>query len=453
MGHEIKLFRHCRGKKMTNTDNHNDLDFMSEIDAAKRLKPHGSSTLLLWVIISLIAFVFIWAALSEIEVITRGQGQVVPSSETQLVQSLEGGILAELNVTEGDSVTKGDILARIDNVAFASEERGIEAQILALKLKRARLNAEIQGQNFNVPNDMRGNLADNEIKLYQSRQKVLKNTKAIASEAVAKAQANIREINATINRLSESRRLLKKQLDMTRNLVSKNAMPEVEALTLEREYADVQGNLNAAVQRKRALESDLSSARKQGEEVSNKFRSEALGEMSDVETRLSAIQESLTAAGDRVARTELRAPADGIIKTINQKTIGGIVEPAMRLIEIVPIEDDLKITAKVNPADIAFIKVGQDANVKITAYDPQKFGSLKGRLARISADTVEDREGNIFFEIDVITDRNYLGTSGQPLPIIPGMVAETEIITGKRTILSYMLKPFSRARDRALTER
>jgi adhesin transport system membrane fusion protein len=438
---------------MTNTDNHNDLDFMSEIDAAKRLKPHGSSTLLLWVIISLIAFVFIWAALSEIEVITRGQGQVVPSSETQLVQSLEGGILAELNVTEGDSVTKGDILARIDNVAFASEERGIEAQILALKLKRARLNAEIQGQNFNVPNDMRGNLADNEIKLYQSRQKVLKNTKAIASEAVAKAQANIREINATINRLSESRRLLKKQLDMTRNLVSKNAMPEVEALTLEREYADVQGNLNAAVQRKRALESDLSSARKQGEEVSNKFRSEALGEMSDVETRLSAIQESLTAAGDRVARTELRAPADGIIKTINQKTIGGIVEPAMRLIEIVPIEDDLKITAKVNPADIAFIKVGQDANVKITAYDPQKFGSLKGRLARISADTVEDREGNIFFEIDVITDRNYLGTSGQPLPIIPGMVAETEIITGKRTILSYMLKPFSRARDRALTER
>jgi adhesin transport system membrane fusion protein len=182
------------------------------------------------------------------------------------------------------------------------------------------------------------------------------------------------------------------------------------------------------------------------------YKSEALTELSEVKTRLSALQESLTAAGDRVDRTELRAPSTGIVKVINQKTIGGVVDPSMKLMEIVPLDEDLKITARVAPADIAFIEVGQDVNVKITAYDAQKFGSLKGKLSRISADTIEDKEGNIFFEIDVVTEKNHLGTRDNPLPIIPGMVAETEVITGKRTIMSYMAKPFLRARDRALTE-
>ena len=434
---------------------HDDLNFMDEIDAAMRLKPNATSNILLWVIIALIIFIFVWAGVSTIETVTRGQGQVVPSSETQLVQSLEGGILAELNVREGDAVKKGQVLARIENTAFASEERGIEAQSLALEIKKQRLMAEIDGTDFKPSQslwDKNEKLVSNEVDLYRSRQNELDNAKAIANEAVVKANANIREVTATINRLAESKKLLNQQLKITRNLVAKNAMPKVEALTLEREFADVQGNLNAAVQRKQGLESDLSSAKKQLNDAQTKFRSAALGEMSEVETRLASIKESLTAAGDRVDRTELRATADGIVKTVNQKTVGGIVEPAMKLIEIVPVGDDLKITAKIAPADIAFIQVGQDVNVKITAYDPQKFGSLKGRLTRIAADTVEDKEGNIFFEIDVVTDKNYLGKETMPLPIIPGMVAETEIITGKRTILSYMLKPFLRARDRALTE-
>lgn len=437
------------------SDKRDDLDFMSEIDAAMRLKPATQSSFMLWTIIGLVVFIFTWAGISEIEVLTRGQGQVVPHSETQVVQSLEGGILAELRVEEGDRVEKGQVLARIENVAFASEERGIAAQSVALNIKKLRLNAEVKGEAFNIPDDMRAQnpkLAANEEDLYRSRREELVNVQAIADEAVTKAEANLREINATINRLSESKRLLSQQLEITRNLVAKNAMPKVEALTQEREYADVQGNLNAAVERKKAVQSDLKTAENQRKEAFNQFRSKALAEMSEVETKLAAIKESLTAAGDKVDRTELRATADGVIKTINQKTVGGVVEPAMKLMEIVPIDDDLKITAKISPADIAFLKVGQDVNVKITAYDPQKFGSLKGTLQRIGADTVEDREGNIFFEIDVVTDRNYLGTRDNPLPIIPGMIADVEVITGKRTILSYMMKPLLRARDRALTE-
>ena len=438
-----------------NSNKHTDLDFMGEIDAANKLQPRWEANALLYAVVGLFAFIIMWAAVSKVEIITRGQGQVVPSIETQLVQSLEGGILADLNIKEGDRVQKGQILARIENVAFSSEERGIEAQSLALNLKQLRLNAEINNHSFEIPNDLKkknDKLANNEKALYISRQRELEQGLKIADETVRKSEANLKEITATINRLSESRSLLSQQLQITRDLVAKNAMPKIEALTQERDFADVNGNLNAAIQRKSGLVAELASAKNSREERLAIFKSESLNELSEVETKISAIKESLTAAGDRVDRTELRSPADGVVKVINQKTIGGIVEPAMKLIEIVPLDDDLKVTAKIAPADIAFLEVGQDVNVKITAYDPQKFGSLRGELKRISADTIEDREGNIFFEIDVVTEKNFLGSIDNALPIIPGMVAETEVITGKRTILSYMIKPFLRARDRAMTE-
>lgn len=157
--------------------------------------------------------------------------------------------------------------------------------------------------------------------------------------------------------------------------------------------------------------------------------------------------------GDRVYRTELRAPVDGIVNNVAIKTIGGVVEPAQRLVEIVPVDDELKIAARVRPSDIAFLDVGQDVKVKISAYDPQRYGSLPGKLMRVGANSVTDNDGNVFFEIEVRTDKNYMGTADNPLPITPGMVAETEIITGKKTIMDYILKPILRARDRALTER
>jgi adhesin transport system membrane fusion protein len=435
--------------------NYKDTDFMTELEAASNMQPTPHANIMLYAVLALFCLIIIWAYLSEIEVITRGQGQVVPTSEIQLVQSLEGGILAELNVQAGDRVEEGQILARIRNVAFASEERGIEAQSLSLELKQKRLNAEINNENFTVTDDIKvknENLVDNELALYKSRQNELQKRLDNADEAVKKAEANLREIKATINRLSESKRLLNQQLKITRDLVSKNAMPKLEAIKQEREMAEISGDLNAAVERRKALESDLATAQNLRGEEEAKFKTQALAELSEVETKLSSIKESLTAAGDRVDRTELRAPSAGVVQSIGQKTIGGIVEPAMKLIEIVPLDDDLKITASIAPADIAFLEVGQNVNVKITAYDSSKFGALKGTLKRISADTIEDKEGNIFFEIDAVTDKNYLGTPDNPLPIIPGMVAEVEVITGKRSISSYMLKPFLRARDRALTE-
>ena len=211
--------------------------------------------------------------------------------------------------------------------------------------------------------------------------------------------------------------------------------------------------MNAESQRQRGLEAELQAAKKEKENQADKFRSQALGELNGVETEISALQESLKTIGDRVYRAELRSPVDGIVNSIAVKTIGGVLQPGMKLMEIVPVDDELKIIALVPPDEIAFLRPGQAVKVKITAYDPQKYGALNGTLTRIGANSVTDKDGKIAFEVEVSTDKNHLGTVEMPLPITPGMVAHIEVVTGKRAVLDYLLKPVLRARDRAFTER
>lgn len=432
-----------------------ETDFMSELEAAAHMKPNRMALALFFVIIALIIFAIIWAAFSEVEKITRGNGQVVPSQEIQVVQSLEGGILRELLVKEGELVKKDQVLLRISDVQFSSEERGTEARSLGLRAKKARLQVEASGKPFFMPEDIENKasqIAANEKALYESRQKELQNAYAIYDERISKAKADLAETKATINRHYQSISSLREELKITSEMVKKRAVPKLEEIRLEREINDLSGQIRALKEKQTGLQAELDGAKKERESQENKFRSQALGELNDVQTEIAALEESLKSIGDRVFRTELRAPVDGIVNNIALQTIGGVVEPAMRLVEIVPVDDELKIVAKVAPSEIAFLRPHQSVKVKITAYDPQKYGSLDGKLLRIGANSVTDREGNIFFEIEVRTDKNYMGTEENPLPITPGMVAETEVITGKRTILEYLLKPFLRARDRAFTE-
>lgn len=436
--------------------NKNESSFMSELQASVRLRPNYSSTLLLSAITLLIVFFIVWASVSEIEELTRGQGQVVPSQEIQVIQSLEGGILAELLVNEGDIVEKGQILMRINDVAFASEERGVEARFASLGAKRARLKAEAAGQEPEMPDDIKETaprIVENELALHASRQQELANAKSIYADKISRAEAQIAETNEDIKRIKNSRGLLYQELKITSEMVKQRAVPKLEEIRLQREVSDLTGQLAANEEKLKGLEAELSAAKKELEDQDDKFRSQALGELNGVETEIKQLEESLKSIEDRVFRTELRAPVSGIINNIAIKTIGGVIEPAQKLVEIVPMDDELKIIAKVRPSDIAFLKPGQDVSVKITAYDPQRYGSLKGRLVRIGANSVNDRDGNIFFEIEVRTDKNYMGSEENPLPITPGMVAQAEVITGKRTIMEYLLKPVLRARSVALTER
>lgn len=433
-----------------------DLSFMNELEAATRLKPSGASTLFLLVVTGLFVFLIGWAAIAEVDERTRGTGQVMPSSDMQVVQSLEGGIVTEVLVHEGDLVKKGQTLMRIDDVLFASEQGGIEAKMLSLRARQARLTAEAKGTEFQMPAEITEKvpeIASNEFKLYKSRQQELATKLDIVEDEIDEIQSNLGEVRATIGKLANSRTLLQQELDIATRLVKQNAMPAVEKIRLEREMTGIRGELNATVQAREALEARLSAAKKKIDEKKGAFRSQALGELNEVETEIAGIRERLRSVEDRVRRTELKAPLDGIVQRINVKTIGGVVEPAQKLVEIVPAHDDLMIRARVKPSDIAFLEPGQDVRVNITAYDTQIYGSLHGTLERISADAVEDVDGKIYFEIDVRTAKNHLGTDDAPLPIVPGMVAETEVITGKRTILTYLMKPFLRAKARAFSER
>lgn len=433
-----------------------ETDFMSDLEAATRMRPSNAALLLFFSIVALMVSIFVWTSLAKVEEITRGQGQVVPTQDIQVIQSLEGGILQELLVAEGQQVKKGEILLRISDVQFSSEERGAEARSLSLRAKKARLEAEARGGKFELSKEITEKapkIAANERSLYNSRQKELKNTYGILDSRINKASADLSEVKAQINQFSSSRKLLRDELKITKDLVRQRAAPKLDLLRLEREINDLSGQINAGVQRRKSLEAEVATARKERSSQLDKFQSQALGELNQVETDIASLKENLTSIGDRVDRAEIRAPVDGIVNRIAIKTIGGVIEPAMQVVEIVPLDDELKILARVLPNEIAFIRPGQPAKVKITAYDPQKYGSLNGSLTRLGASSVTDGEGNIFFEVEVRTDKNFMGDASNPLPITPGMVAEVEVITGKRTILEYLLKPVLRARERAFTER
>lgn len=433
-----------------------DTDFMDELEAATSLKPATSATLMLFSIVALVCFGFIWMAVSKVEERTRGAGSVVPTQEIQVVQSLEGGLLEEILVKEGQSVKQGDILLRLSDVQFASQERGAEVQYLGLYVKRARLKSEASGEPFTPPMNVvkkTPDIAKNELALYESRQNELHNSYAILDDRIKKASADLAEVKAKITERRQNLKLLNQELKITRDMVAQRAVPKIEQIRLERELSSVNGDINAFQQKQKSLEAELEVTRKERLAQDDKFRSQALGELNKVETEISSLEQSLKSIGDRVFRTEIRAPVDGIVNKIALKTIGGVVEPAMKLVEIVPLDEELKIIARVSPEEVAFLRPGLPAKVKVTAYDAQKYGALKGELVRLASNSVTDSEGNVTFEIEVRTDKNYMGSEDNPLPITPGMVAEVEVITGKRTILEYMMKPILRARDRAFTER
>ena len=431
-------------------------EYKQAIDAAENQKPATFLILMFALIIGFISFTFIWASITEIEELTRGQGQVTPSQEVQIVQSLEGGIIQEILVKEGNTVKKGEILLRISDVLFSSEERSTEARFLSLEAKKYRLIAESENKQFEVPETLTNKIPDiiaNERALHESRQKELQAAFKIQDENINKAQADDAETKQEINRLNESLRLLNKELTITREMVAQRAVPKLDQIRLEREQADIKGQIKARKEERKGLQAVLASVQGERQAQTDKFTSIALEELSEVETQIATLRESLRSMEDRVNRTEIRSPVDGVINQISLNTIGGVVEPAMKLVEIVPLNDTLKIVAQIQPKDIAFLKVGQPVKVKVTAYDPQIYGALDGRLSRVAATSTTDHEGSVMFEVEVLTDKTHLGTSTNQLPITAGMIADIEVITGKRTILNFIMKPLRRGFNRALRER
>lgn len=445
-----------------------DLAFVDDLNSAILIKSPKRSKQLVYSLVLFILVAILWAAFANIDEVTRGQGKVIPSQQLQIVQNLEGGILKNILVQEGDLVSKDQPLLTIDETRFKADFREQNQTVMALQSDAIRYRAElnsinIEGNNVNiVPIKPDFSLTVDEASqsflirqesLFDERIRNLKNQLEIIEQQIKQRQQEYAEVESKISHLETSYSLISKELNLTTPLAAKGVVSEVELIKLERQANEVKSQLEAAKLLLPKISSALEEQKGKQVEVALSFRSESQQKLAESEGKLVSLQETLVQLSDRLERTTVKSPVKGTIKNLKINTVGGVIQPGMDLIEIVPMEDSLLIEARVSPKDIAFIRPGLNAVIKLTAYDFTIYGGLKGTLEHISADTDQDENGNSFYLVRVRTEDGYFDRNNQPMPIMPGMTATIDVITGKRTILEYLLKPIIRARQNALKER
>jgi adhesin transport system membrane fusion protein len=433
-----------------------DTEFMPEVDGAILEDSPWFTRITVWVVSTCLIVALIWANFAVLEEVTTGEGKAIPSSKIQVIQNLEGGIVSEIFVREGQIVEKGAVLLRLDDTRFLSNRGEAEADRLALVARVERLTAEAEGRPINMPADIlreAPQLAEDELALYQSRQNRLQSEQRTLGEQLRQKTQELAEFRAKAQQYRSSVGLLQQELNMSQPLVATGAISQVEILRLRRSLVEVRGSLDATNLAIPRAESAMDEIKSKIEESELSFRSDAFKELNEIRTELQKLTASSVAIDDRVSRTTVVSPVRGVIKQLKVNTIGGVVQPGNDMLEIVPLDDSLLIEAKVRPQDVAFLHPGQKAMVKFTAYDYTIYGGLRANLELISADTITDEEGNSFYLIQVRTDKSHLGSDEHPLLIIPGMVATVDIITGEKSVLDYLLKPVLKARSEAMRER
>ncbi|MDR7306315.1 HlyD family type I secretion periplasmic adaptor subunit [Rhodoferax saidenbachensis] len=431
-----------------------DSDFDANADWAIAEQTPKGARILIWLSLIAAVVLLVWSAFAVLDEVTRGEGKVIPSRQIQILQSLDGGIVSEILAREGQTVKAGDLLLKVDPTRMVSSLRENQSQYLSLLAKAARLRALAEGSRFIPPDEVTKQapeIVEQERTLYESRRAELDATIGVARQQSTQRSQELISVRARREQASQSYNLTARELDMTRPLVKTGAVSDVELLRLERDVARYRGERDSASSDIPRLESAVAEANRKIQEVELTFRNIARSEMSEVNAKLNALSEGSAALEDRVKQTEIRSPVNGTVKQLKVNTVGGVVQPGKDVIELVPSDDALLLEAKVLPRDIAFLRPGQKALVKFTAYDFAIYGGLEATLEQISADSVVDDKGNAYFVVRVRTLSNSIGP--QKFPIIPGMVAEVDILTGKKSVLSYLLKPILRARAKAMTER
>jgi len=413
--------------------------------------------LTIWAIIAFFVFLMLWANFAVIDEVTKGDGKAIPSSKIQKIQNLEGGIISELFVKEGQIVDAGAPLLRLDDTRFASNVGETEADRLSMVLRVERLSAEVDDRPLNFPEDVLKAVpgqAKSEESLYISRRQQLHDEIGGLQEQLIQRQQELREFTSKQAQYRQQLGFQRQEISMSEPLVAQGAVSPVEVLRLRRAEAETRGQLDATTLAIPRAESAIKEVQRKIDETRGKFRSDALTQLNEARTDLNKAQATGKALEDRVSRTLVTSPVRGIVNKLLVNTIGGVIQPGSDLVEIVPLDDTLLVEAKIRPQDIAFLHPGQEATVKFTAYDYTIYGGLKAKLEQIGADTITDEDKKTtYYIIKLRTDRSHLGTDEKPLLIIPGMVASVDIITGKKTVLSYLLKPIIRARAEALHER
>ncbi len=435
-----------------------DVDFLPDYQYALRGKTGRFAHILTFGVCIFCVLFIIWAHFATLDEVTRGEARVVPSSKIQVVQNLEGGILAELLVRDGRIVEKGDVLLRITNTGAQSQYRDSREQYLNLLAMNARLEAEGLDRTPQFPQEVlkeAPQLAQSEMALYTTQINEVKSALAVLNDQLSQKQQEITGLQSRQQTLQRSLELARQERDMTAPLVASGAASKLELVKLERGLTELQGQLDDVKLSIPRAESARNEAQKRIEEKTATFHNTAQAELNKHKAEVSALTQQIFTQHDRVTRTEVRAPVRGTIKDVKVTTIGEVIKPGADLVEIVPLEDTLLVEAKVRPADVAFLRPGQPATVKITAYDSSIYGGLTAKVEDISADTIKEEgpNGGTFFRVTLRTDKSSLGTDAKPLPISSGMTASAEILTGRKSVLDYLLKPLLKAKEQALHER
>jgi len=451
-----------------------DLAMADDVYGALMTEVPSLHRLTIWALAGLIISFIVWSYYSSLEQVTSGQGKIIPSSQVQIIQSLDGGVLLELFVKEGMQVNKGDRLARIDDTRFRSDVEQQNQEVGSLKASIIRLRAELSSILVGEANDWRLQIAITKkvvsfpedlsekspslIKRHQDeyngRLDSLVNQVAIQERQIMQRIQEVTELGSKIKTLRTSYNLAAKELALTRPLAKKNIVPKIELLKLERSVNTIRGELSAVRLLKPKLQASVEESILQRRDTVLVYRTKTRSELNELQSKLSNITEAQVGVQDKVTKALISSPVTGTIKTIHINTLGGVVQPGQTIVEIVPTDDKLLVEAKIKPSDIGFIYPGLPAVVKITAYDFARYGGLNGKVEHISADTIADDDGNSFYVIRIRTAASSIkNKDNEEMNIIPGMMTSVDVITGKRTILEYILNPILRAKQAALRER
>jgi len=434
----------------------NDYEFMRSLSSAiLEDSPRKLRFVLMFWLVTTIIFL-LWAAFSPIDELVRGSGKVIPGGENQMIQHLEGGILNEILVKEGQHVRGDDVLLKIENVKSTANYESSQYKWAELRAKIVRLRAEATGGAFSPTADDRAKIPmqiAEEQNLYLSNREFLRSQIQGLQDQYTQKQNEKLEAQGRITEQKRSVSLIKEEIAISEPMVAQGIKPKVEFLKLQREYSELSERYNALVASIPRINAAMNQISSKIRETQSEFRMKAQLELNQAETEYKRVNVESSALADQVTRTAIKSPINGIVQKIYINTVGGVVKPGDNLIEIVPTEGGLLVEAKIKPSDIAFIYPGQRAVVKVTAYDFSIYGSLEGKVVTISPDTVTDKNDNVYYVVKIQTNKKYLGSKDKPLKILPGMMVNVDVVTGKKTILEYILKPILKAKQYTFTEK
>lgn len=428
-------------------------DFVTDADHFILHEQPLRGMLIIRILVLVVVLFFVWAALTNVNELVKGDAKVVPSSHLQVLQSMDGGLIQEIMVQEGQAVKSGQPLLQIDNTRFMSSVRENQVQDDALAARAERLNAFIENRSFKIPQEATKETKDvylQEQRYFENARYELQNQISIAKQQLSQRQQELTEVQAKRDQAKQMLDSAAHELKITKPLLSSGAVSEVDLLRLERDVSRFTGELAQANAQIQKIQASISEANRKVDQVELEFRNNMRKDLSETMAKLNSLSEGSVGLKDKLTQSVIRSPMDGLVKRLLVNTVGGVVSPGKDLIEIVPSEDNLVLEARIQPRDIAFLKISQKAIVKFSAYDFSIYGGMDAKLISIGADSISDEKGNTYFVVKLRTNKSQFGNH---LPIIPGMQAEVDIQTGEKSILSYLLKPILRARQVALTER